>query len=121
MLRGVARRVGYPPHSPVAPSLPLPPVAVCHVILIVLYLPLYGLTPDLPLADFDGGHFVDKLLSTSSVSNVVLLIKRQKLLMKCCLSLCTGRLIKRRRESKDRMKQSYRQARDVSVLKCSDV
>jgi hypothetical protein len=37
LLRGLARYAGYPLHSPVAPSLPLPRVAVCHAILIVLH------------------------------------------------------------------------------------
>jgi hypothetical protein len=37
MLRGLARHAGYPLHSPDAPQLPLPCVAVCHVVLIVLY------------------------------------------------------------------------------------
>jgi hypothetical protein len=37
MLRGLARHAGYPLHSPVDPSIPLPRVAVCYVILIVLY------------------------------------------------------------------------------------
>jgi hypothetical protein len=38
MLRDRARHTGYPFHSPVAPSLPLPRFAVCHVILIALCL-----------------------------------------------------------------------------------
>jgi hypothetical protein len=38
MLHGVVRHAGYPFHSPVAPSFPLPHVAMYHVILIVLYL-----------------------------------------------------------------------------------
>jgi hypothetical protein len=38
MFRGRAGLGGYPLHSPVAPSLFLPRIAVCHVIFIVLYL-----------------------------------------------------------------------------------
>jgi hypothetical protein len=42
--RGYAPRscehAGYPLHSPVAPSFPLPHIAVCHVLLIVLYTTL---------------------------------------------------------------------------------
>jgi hypothetical protein len=37
MLSGIAKHAGYPPNSPVAPSLPLRRVAMCIVILIVLY------------------------------------------------------------------------------------
>jgi hypothetical protein len=36
LLRGLARLAGYPLQSPIAPSLPLPCAAVCHVILIAL-------------------------------------------------------------------------------------
>jgi hypothetical protein len=42
MLRGVARHARYPLHSPVAPSLPLLRIAVCRVILIVLYHRISG-------------------------------------------------------------------------------
>jgi hypothetical protein len=35
--RGLAGHAGYPLHFPVASSVPLPRVTVCHVILIVLY------------------------------------------------------------------------------------
>jgi hypothetical protein len=37
MLHSLARHAGYPNHSPVAPSLPLPCIAVCYIILMVLY------------------------------------------------------------------------------------
>ena len=38
MFRGSVKGTGYPLHSPVYPSLPLPCVAVCHHILTELYL-----------------------------------------------------------------------------------
>jgi hypothetical protein len=37
MLCVIAKHAGYPPNSPVAPLIPLPRVAVCIVILIMLY------------------------------------------------------------------------------------
>ena len=37
MFRGSVKSTGYPPHSPVSPSLPLPCVTVCHHIWTVLY------------------------------------------------------------------------------------
>jgi hypothetical protein len=37
MLHRPARHVGYPLHSPVAPSFPLPRAAVCNVTLIAHY------------------------------------------------------------------------------------
>jgi hypothetical protein len=37
MFRCLARHAGYPLHSPLVPSLHLPRIAVCHVILIVPY------------------------------------------------------------------------------------
>jgi len=37
MFRGSVESTGYPPHSPVSPSLPLPCVTVCHHILAGLY------------------------------------------------------------------------------------
>jgi hypothetical protein len=44
MLRGLVRHAGYPLHSPVAPSFPLPRVAVCHHISIALYLRIHNAT-----------------------------------------------------------------------------
>jgi hypothetical protein len=44
MFRGLARNAGHPLHSPAAPLLPLPRVAVCHAILIVLYKSLIFVT-----------------------------------------------------------------------------
>jgi hypothetical protein len=38
MFRGSVKSTGYPLHSPVSPSLPLPCVTVCHHILTGLYL-----------------------------------------------------------------------------------
>jgi len=38
MLRGSVKRTGYPLHSPVSPSLPLPCVTVCHHISTGVYL-----------------------------------------------------------------------------------
>ena len=38
MFRGSVKSTGYPLHSPVSPSLPLPCVTVCHHISIGLYL-----------------------------------------------------------------------------------
>jgi hypothetical protein len=38
VLRGLTRHAGYQLHSPVAPSFPLPLVAVCHVISVALYV-----------------------------------------------------------------------------------
>jgi len=37
MFRGSVRGTGYPLHSPVSPSLPLPCVTVCHYISAGLY------------------------------------------------------------------------------------
>ena len=37
MFRGSVKSTGYPLHSPVSPSLPLPCVTVCHHISTVLY------------------------------------------------------------------------------------
>ena len=39
MSRGSVKSTGYPLHSPVSPSLPLPFVTVCHHISTGLYLP----------------------------------------------------------------------------------
>jgi hypothetical protein len=39
MFRGSVKSTGYPLHSPVSPSLPLPCVTVCHHISNALYLP----------------------------------------------------------------------------------
>jgi len=41
MFRGSVKSTGYPLHSPVSPSLPLPCVTVCHHISTVVYQP-YG-------------------------------------------------------------------------------
>ena len=38
MFRGSVKGTGYPLHSPVSPSLPLPCVTVCHYISIGVYL-----------------------------------------------------------------------------------
>jgi hypothetical protein len=38
MLHGSAKHAGYPLHTPVAPSFPLPHVTVHHHILIALYV-----------------------------------------------------------------------------------
>jgi len=38
MFRGSETGTGYPPHSPVSPSLPLPCVTVCHHISTGIYL-----------------------------------------------------------------------------------
>jgi hypothetical protein len=40
MFRGSVKSIGYPPHSPVSPSLPLPCLTVCHHISTGLYLSL---------------------------------------------------------------------------------
>ena len=37
MFRGGGKGTGYPPHSPVSPSLPLPCVTVCHHVSTGLY------------------------------------------------------------------------------------
>ena len=37
MFRGSAKSTGYPLHSPISPSLPLPCVTVCHLISTGLY------------------------------------------------------------------------------------
>ena len=44
MLRGSVKGTGYPLHSPVSPSLPLPCVTVCHHVSIGLYSLLYSLS-----------------------------------------------------------------------------
>jgi len=41
MFRGSVKGTGYPLHSPVSPSLPLPCVTVCHHISIGVYQKLY--------------------------------------------------------------------------------
>ena len=46
--RGSVKSTGYPLHSPVSPSLPLPCVAVCHQVSNALYL-WFGETPCLLL------------------------------------------------------------------------
>ena len=38
MFRGSVKSTGYPLHSPVSPSLPLPCVTVCHHVLTEVYL-----------------------------------------------------------------------------------
>ena len=43
MFRGSVKSTGYPFHSPVSPSLPLPCVTVCHHISSVLYFRVYDL------------------------------------------------------------------------------
>ena len=40
MFRGSVKSTGYPLHSPVSPSIPLPCVTVCHHISTTLYYPL---------------------------------------------------------------------------------
>ena len=40
MFRGTVKGTGYPLHSPVTPSLPLPCVTVCHHISKTVYLPV---------------------------------------------------------------------------------
>ena len=42
MFRGSVKGTGYPPHSPVSSSLPLPCVKVCHHISTVVYQRLMG-------------------------------------------------------------------------------
>jgi len=42
MLRGSVKSNGYPLHSPVSPSLPLPCVTVCHHISTRVYLSQYS-------------------------------------------------------------------------------
>ena len=44
MFRGSVKGTGYPPHSPVSPSLPLPCVTVCHHISTGLYFVKLGHT-----------------------------------------------------------------------------
>jgi hypothetical protein len=44
MFRGTVKSTGYPLHSPVSPSLPLPRVTVCHHISNKLYPCWYPLT-----------------------------------------------------------------------------
>ena len=43
MFRDSVKGTGYPLHSPVSPSLPLPYVTVCHHVSTGLYLSNYGL------------------------------------------------------------------------------
>ena len=45
MFRGSVKGTGYPLHSPVSPSLPLPCVTVCHHISTGLYLVLFDVLP----------------------------------------------------------------------------
>ena len=42
MFRGSVKGTGYPFHSPVSPSLPLPCVTVCHHTLNGVYFPAFG-------------------------------------------------------------------------------
>ena len=49
MFRGSVKSTGYPLHSPVSPSLPLPCVTVCHHISTGLYCAV-GVTVDSSLA-----------------------------------------------------------------------
>jgi hypothetical protein len=52
MFRGSVKDTGYPLHSPISPSLPLPCVTVCHQVSTGLYLPdtkhAYGLRHRVP-------------------------------------------------------------------------
>ena len=41
MFRGSVKSIGYPLHSPVSPSLPLPCVTVCHQVSTGLYPPYW--------------------------------------------------------------------------------
>jgi len=43
MFQGSVKSTGYPLHLPVSPSLPLPPVTVCHHISTRIYY-IYGVT-----------------------------------------------------------------------------
>jgi len=40
MFRGSVKGTGYPHHSPVSPSLPLPCITVCHQVSTGLYIPV---------------------------------------------------------------------------------
>jgi len=40
MFRGIVKSTGYPLHSPVSPSLPLPSITVCHQVSNALYFRL---------------------------------------------------------------------------------
>ena len=51
MFRGSVKNTGYPVHSPVSPSLPLPCVTVCHHISTGLYYWWWSYTPPSPSTD----------------------------------------------------------------------
>jgi len=55
MFRGSVKGTGYPLHSPVSPSLPLPCVTVCHHIQLES-IDAEGLTVSVLLAWFAGGR-----------------------------------------------------------------
>jgi hypothetical protein len=61
MFRGSVKSTGYPVHSPVSPSLPLPCVTVCHHISTALY---HWLAPSLPIENFTGQEPKNDLLLT---------------------------------------------------------
>ena len=52
MFRGRVRSTGYPPHSPVSPSLPLPCVTACHHISTGLYTKLHSTIAVMPTAQY---------------------------------------------------------------------
>jgi hypothetical protein len=70
MFRGSVKNTGYPLHSPVSPSLPLPCVTVCHHVSTVLYqncFPACGLSVALLVRNVtrDIYHAMTPLLTSS--------------------------------------------------------
>ena len=51
MFRGNVKGTGYPLHSPVSPSLPLPCVTVCHHISTGVYLSTFDCHSDVPFQE----------------------------------------------------------------------
>ena len=69
--RGSAKGTGYPLHSPVSPSLPLPCVTVCNHVSTGLYLRFLDQTLFLFYADCMPGSFTTFLDSNREESNIL--------------------------------------------------
>jgi len=64
MFRGSEKSTGYPLHSPVFPSLPLPCVTVCHHISTGFYLQHWRLSSDKSVCHL---HFIINLKKNTSI------------------------------------------------------
>jgi hypothetical protein len=69
MFRGSVKSTGYPLHSPVSPSLPLPCVTVCHHVSSALY------TPTIQLLDYANPFIWLSVLHDAPKINSLMIIK----------------------------------------------